>query len=165
MAQNWVLCGQILPWTSLGKAWSGLVLERNDQHFNFQTQGVPAACDWASALWLQQHSESAFFGTPCILQNSLMLYVGNDFLTTSSPHIWLFFLWNLIDRVYLDSKHSWFDWVWLQSLLLSESFLWKRRAIFSGLTSLSGIWFSLKSTFLRYFSRSEPRLTDLFYIW
>ena len=24
-----------------------------------------ATCDWASALWLQQHSESAFFGTPC----------------------------------------------------------------------------------------------------
>ena len=29
------------------------------------TQGEPATCDWASALWLQQYSESAFFGTPC----------------------------------------------------------------------------------------------------
>ena len=27
---------------------------------------MPANDDWASALWLQQHSESAFFGTPCI---------------------------------------------------------------------------------------------------
>ena len=25
---------------------------------------MPATCDWANALWLQQHSENAFFGTP-----------------------------------------------------------------------------------------------------
>ena len=28
------------------------------------TQGVAATCDWASALWLQQHSESAFLEHP-----------------------------------------------------------------------------------------------------
>ena len=52
----------MLPWTWLGKAWSGLVLGSNDQKINFQTQGVPATCDWTSALWIQQHSECVFFG-------------------------------------------------------------------------------------------------------
>ena len=32
-----------------------------DMTLGHQTQGVPANGDWASALWLQQHSESAFF--------------------------------------------------------------------------------------------------------
>ena len=65
--QNWKLPGCILPWIWLGKAWSGLVLVRNDQKINFQTQGEPAACDWASALWLQPNSilKVPFFGTPC----------------------------------------------------------------------------------------------------
>ena len=64
--QNWVLCGQILRWTWLWKVWSGLVLVGNYQKINFQTQGVPATCDWVNALWLQRNSENAFFGTPCI---------------------------------------------------------------------------------------------------
>ena len=50
---------QILPWTWL----------RNDQKVNFQTQGVPNTCDWASTLWHQEHSESVFFGTPCTLEH------------------------------------------------------------------------------------------------
>ena len=37
-------------------AWSCLVLVRIDQKINLQTQGVLANSDWASALWLQQHS-------------------------------------------------------------------------------------------------------------
>ena len=65
----------MLPWTWLGKAWSGLVLVRNDQKINFQTQGTPATCDWASSLWLQQHSESALFGTPCIVWKLLTYFV------------------------------------------------------------------------------------------
>ena len=36
------------------------------QKINFQTQGMPATCDWA-----QQHSESAFFGTPRIMNHSV----------------------------------------------------------------------------------------------
>ena len=44
--------------------WEGLIrltLKRNDQNINFQTQGEPT-CDWASAMWLQQHYESVFLG-------------------------------------------------------------------------------------------------------
>ena len=33
--------------------------------FQVWTHGVLATSYWVSALWLQQHSESAFFGTPC----------------------------------------------------------------------------------------------------
>ena len=72
-----------MPWTWLGKAWSGLVLVRNDRKINFQTQGEPATCNWASALWLQQHSDNAFFGTPCIF---FFLFVRFD-LTSSALHI------------------------------------------------------------------------------
>ena len=43
----------------------------------FQTQGVPATCDWASALWLQQHSESTFFWDT--------LYFLNAFQAGSPP--------------------------------------------------------------------------------
>ena len=50
----------------LGSAWSCLVLVGNDQKIDFQTQGVSATGDWASALWVQEQSESAFFGTPFI---------------------------------------------------------------------------------------------------
>ena len=64
--QNWVPWGKILPWTWLGKAWSSLILVRNDQKINFWTHGVPVTSDWASALWLQQHSESAFLGHPVV---------------------------------------------------------------------------------------------------
>ena len=63
--QNWVLWGKILTRIWLAKAWYGLVLARNDQKINFHTQGVPVTCVWASALWLQQHCVSAFFGAPC----------------------------------------------------------------------------------------------------
>ena len=80
--QNWVLLGKILPWTWLGKARSGLVLVRNQKNY-FQTQGVPVPCDLASALWLQQHSESAFFVTPCCI------WLSNDIIRlkiVSSAH-------------------------------------------------------------------------------
>ena len=56
--KKWVLWGLILSWTWLGRAWSGLVLVRNDQKIDFHSQGVSATGDWASAL---KHSESAFF--------------------------------------------------------------------------------------------------------
>ena len=63
--QNWVLWESILPWPWHGKAWSGLILVWNDQKINFQTQGVPVTCNWASALCLQQNSESvSFLGPP-----------------------------------------------------------------------------------------------------
>ena len=34
----------------------------SDQKINFQAQEVLATCDWASAMWLQQHSEVLFLG-------------------------------------------------------------------------------------------------------
>ena len=34
----------------------------SDQKINFQAQEVLATCDWASAMWLQQHSEALFSG-------------------------------------------------------------------------------------------------------
>ena len=80
--------GQILPWTWLGKAWSGLVLVRNDQKINLQTQGVPANGDWASALWLQKHSEIAFFlGHPVVghLQQSAT-HQRHSCAATASSH-------------------------------------------------------------------------------
>ena len=46
--------------------WKRLILpslSKKQPKTNFQIQGVPATCDWASALLLQEHSESAFFGT------------------------------------------------------------------------------------------------------
>ena len=59
----------------------GLVLVRNDQQINFQTQGVPANCDWASALWLQRHSESAFFWDTLYL--NILKGITNKILATS----------------------------------------------------------------------------------
>ena len=59
--ENWVVWGQILPLICYRSAWSCLVLVRNDQKKNFQTQGVPATGDWACAPWLQQHSVNTFF--------------------------------------------------------------------------------------------------------
>ena len=66
-----------------------------------------SGCSWLSCLscWQWWHTSFStavtdtsgnlsFQGNSlytCIMQNSLMLYVGNDFLTTSSPDIWLFF--------------------------------------------------------------------------
>ena len=35
------------------------ILEKRESRWSL----VAATCDWASAVWLQQHSESAFFGT------------------------------------------------------------------------------------------------------
>ena len=92
--QNWVLWGEILPWTWLRKAWSGLVLVRNDRKINFQTQGVLATYDLASALWLQQHSESAFFVTPC-------MYLIYEFMHLSKSANW-------ISTLRSDICHSWF---------------------------------------------------------
>ena len=43
--------------------WEGLIrlsLSKKRPKINFQTHGVLATSDSASALWLQQHSESAF---------------------------------------------------------------------------------------------------------
>ena len=67
-----------------------------------------SGCSWLSCLscWQWWHTSFStavtdtsgnlsFQGNSlytCIMQNSLMLYVGNDFLTTSSPDIWLFFV-------------------------------------------------------------------------
>ena len=42
--------------------WILLSISKKRPKINFQTQGVLANGDWASALWLQQHSESVFFG-------------------------------------------------------------------------------------------------------
>ena len=41
-------------------------------------EGVQAKGDLASALWLQQHSERAFFGTPCTYMHNINL----EFLDT-----------------------------------------------------------------------------------
>ena len=59
--ENWVVWGQILPLIWYRSAWSCLVLVRNDQKKNFQTQGVPATGDRACAPWLRQHSVNTFF--------------------------------------------------------------------------------------------------------
>ena len=40
--QNWVHGGQIFSWTWLGSVWSCLILVRNDQKSNFQTQARPS---------------------------------------------------------------------------------------------------------------------------
>ena len=54
---------------TMDMTWKGLIrlslLVRDDQNINLQKQRESATCDWASALWFQQHSESAFFVTPC----------------------------------------------------------------------------------------------------
>ena len=71
---NWVLQGQIFPWTWVWGAWScPALVKKRPKMINFRQRlvqvwlrGVPATGDWAGAQWLQQHSESRFFGTPCI---------------------------------------------------------------------------------------------------
>ena len=75
--QNWVLWGYILPCAWLGKDWLGLVLVKNDRKNHFQTHWVLATYDWASALWLQQHSESAF-----LLGLPVQFHVGKPYFVT-----------------------------------------------------------------------------------
>ena len=66
--QIWVLLGQFFPWTWLGSAWSCLVLVGNDQKTCSRSwMRLRATCDWTGVPWLQQHSVSNFFGTPCLI--------------------------------------------------------------------------------------------------
>ena len=58
-------------------AWSCLVLVRNEQKINSQTQGVPAICDWASALHCGSNSilKARFFWcTLCIVHFDLFFF-------------------------------------------------------------------------------------------
>ena len=72
-----MLWGYILPCAWLGKDWLGLVLVKNDRKNHFQTHWVLATYDWASALWLQQHSESAF-----LLGLPVQFHVGKPYFVT-----------------------------------------------------------------------------------
>ena len=85
--QNWVLRGQIFPWTWIRSGWSCLVLVRNDQKHFSRHRGCrllvieqPVQC----TPWVQQHPVShffgdilyfgfkvTFFGTPCTLDSTL----------------------------------------------------------------------------------------------
>ena len=54
---------------------------------------MPVTRDWANALWLQQHSESAFFGTPPVYLFLERAFSMHDVLFTkneisSSIHFW-----------------------------------------------------------------------------
>ena len=66
-----MLWSYALPWTWLGKAWSGLVLVRNDQKINFpDTRG-------AGYLWLSQCTVAptsfCVFWTPCRQQTLIWI--------------------------------------------------------------------------------------------
>ena len=67
--QNWVRWSYTWPWTWLVGAWSCLVLvSKKRPKTTFQAQVSPTIGGWACAPWLQQHSISTFFGTPCRYQ-------------------------------------------------------------------------------------------------
>ena len=92
--QNWVLRGQFSH--VLGSAWSCLVLVRNDQkiisrHRLVLLRGVPGTGDRAFAPWLQKHSESHFFGTPCIqiciCAYSTLIYMQQQLQIQTATHM------------------------------------------------------------------------------
>ena len=62
----------------------GRTLGRGPTKINFQTQGVPVTCDLASALWLQQHSERAFFWDTLYIIVSR--YLGEDITVHEFAH-------------------------------------------------------------------------------
>ena len=72
--------------TWLGGAWSRLVLVRSDQKINLQTQRMRANGEWASALWLQQHSESAYFWDTLYVFYSCTLSRRDKAPANSSPN-------------------------------------------------------------------------------
>ena len=68
---------------------------------------MPATCDWASALWLQQHSESAFFwdtlySPPPSLINLAIIIINRQFnIVWQSLGGWVTccFFWNLKPQI------------------------------------------------------------------
>ena len=80
--QNWVLRGQIFPWTWIRSGWSCLVLVRNDQKHFSRHRGI--GYWWLSSLCSVHRGSSSillvyFLGTPCTL-DSKSLFLGHPVL-------------------------------------------------------------------------------------